>query len=378
MRTLVRWLLWKVTGRDFLPLNPSWAVMARSPELAMIGVRESCFLPVEYPFHVEEEWRIEYQIRGFGSGQLSIELGARESVAFYQGAFAVELPHVLLLERRGRKLLVNGSPVRGAQLPSAPDWLHGVLRFQSDAGRVLQRRTTHRVKRNCGTESGYFEGGAYINYDSQPGIDPQAILQSLGRFSPLRGRFLDVGCATGLLVSAALDCGLDAAGVDFSSWAVERANTRTGNKCRVLDLETAAPADFLARYDFIVMHSVIEHLADPEKALRLLFELARPGGIVYIQTLNADSLMHRLQGADWSGFSDYTHKSPWITETWLQEASVRVGFVVRSRTTHGVWNDNQHDDVWRVMGEMLANSTAATLLGQGYGDFVDIVLQRPT
>ena len=44
-------------------------------------------------------------------------------------------------------------------------------------------------------------------------------------------------------------------------------------------------------------------------------------GVVYVETLNADSLMHRIMGDDWCGYSDFTHRSPWITADWLLETA---------------------------------------------------------
>ena len=142
------------------------------------------------------------------------------------------------------------------------------------------------------------------------------------------GRFLDVGCATGLLVAAAQRRGLDAEGVDIYEWAVEKANARTGGRCRALDMDRAETSNFKSPYDIVVMHSVIEHLAEPERALRLLFEITRPDGIVFIQTLNADSLLHKLLGNDWEGYADYTHRSPWITAHWLETTALHIGFEV--------------------------------------------------
>lgn len=379
MKRWLRWLLWKLSGKDYLPLNPEWKVLGGTPEFAILGsgVHAAAFLPVSYPFQLQADWRIEYRVRGHGPGALQVQLAVPDAVPFYTGEFQVRLPHTVVIERASGGLLVNGSLVLGILPPSGTGWLHGDLRFVSDAGATAIRRTSHRVRSDLGKDAGYFQGGAYGDYEANAGYEPNAVLDTIARIRPLSGRLLDIGCATGFLVSAAQRRGLDARGIDFSPWAVERANLLTGGRCAVLDFDHAALTDLDGPYDIVVMHSVIEHLGDPERALRLAFDAVRPGGVVFIWTLNADSMFHRLLGPDWAGFSDYTHRSPWITAKWLEETSTRIGFEVQWMRRCGIWNENTRDDVWRALGEYVQLHPAATLLEQEFGDVVEMVIRRP-
>jgi SAM-dependent methyltransferase len=171
--------------------------------------------------------------------------------------------------------------------------------------------------------------------------------------------------------------GLDAHGVDFSSWAIERANSVTKGRCRRLDMDLATSTDFAERFNFIVLHSVIEHVSDPERLLKVIFEIAEPGAVIYIQTLNADSLMHCLLGRDWAGYTDYTHKSPWLTPDWLTDTAEKIGFSLLTIEREGVWNENSDDPVWRSFCDYLRLPPAAILLKDRFGDVVTLILRRP-
>ena len=74
MKRWLRWLLWKLSGKDYLPLNPEWKVLGGTPEFAILGsgVHAAAFLPVSYPFQLQADWRIEYRVRGHGPGALQV------------------------------------------------------------------------------------------------------------------------------------------------------------------------------------------------------------------------------------------------------------------------------------------------------------------
>jgi 2-polyprenyl-3-methyl-5-hydroxy-6-metoxy-1,4-benzoquinol methylase len=380
MKNLLRRLLWKIVKRDFIALNPDWRVINRGRDFGLVGkdaLVARRFLPVTYPFHIDPEWHIHYELRGEGAGLLRFTLATPDGNPICNIEQQVILPFDLHIKRESDRILANDKPLVTGAPPSDTTWLHGNFEFVADSGRTLIRHTAHRVRRDAGTEEGYFQDGAYADYENDPGMGPDAILNAIEKQHPITGRFLDAGCATGLLVEAAQRRGLEADGVDFSKWAVEKANARTGGRCRELDLDSAEASDFQGLYDIIVMHSVLEHLAEPERALQLLFDLTQPGGVVFIQTLNADSLMHRLLKTEWAGFSDYTHKSPWISAGWLESASQGVGFETVSISRHGVWLEQERDEVWRGFAELVLMYPANVLLAQEFGDFVEILLRKP-
>jgi len=384
MKRCLRWLLWKLCRRDFLVLHPDWEVVTRNAGYSLIGKNPTSgrrVLSMRYNYHTPKSWRLEYHIRGHASGSMRYTLGVPGKGPFCEVKTQVQLPLDWTVELDEPGLLFNGqhfSIMPGKTVPRDTSWLVGKFEFQSNEEAVMTRGTGHRVRTDDGESDGdYFNGSVYENYESQAGIFPKEILETIQQHHPLRGKLLDVGCATGLLVQEALAGGIEPEGIDVSPWAVERANVRTGGRCRILNLDEAKPSDFSAQYDIITLHSVIEHLADPAQALSLLFQITRPGGVVYIQTLNADSLMHKLLDSDWSGYTDYTHKSPWLTADWLAETSRRTGFEILSLKRYGVWNDNAHDEVWRSLASLIQIHPASAVLEDQFGDFVELILRRP-
>ena len=379
---LIKKVLQKVSKRDYIILNPDWySLGGEGYNLITTGRVNKQFLPIRYSYHTPPEWKLTYDLRGHQSGLLSYSLSAPEKEAFCKVEMEVQLPFTWTIKLEDGELTGNDRSlplIPGQLIPKETPWLVGEFEFRSAANERLHRRTGHRVKLEAGVaDAHYFNGLVYDSYAEDAVWFPGEVLDTIQRFHPLKGTFLDIGCAMGLLVEAAQKRGLDADGIDYSSWAVEQANARTRGCCRVLDLDKAGSVNFSTSYDIITMHSVIEHLGDPQHALQLLFEISRPGGVVYIQTLNADSLMHKIMGPDWCGYTDYTHRSPWITADWLAIEAKKVGFEVEYLRRYYVWNDNAYDDVWRSFSSFAEIYPANVILEDQFGDAIEVILRRP-
>jgi SAM-dependent methyltransferase len=138
-------------------------------------------------------------------------------------------------------------------------------------------------------------------------------LKPLERLSgPPNGRsLLDVGCYTGVFVEIAASHGWDAWGVEPSRWAVGEA-LRQGLHVVQGTLETANLPQ--THFDVVTMWDVIEHLADPRRALDHTYRLLKPGGLVVLHTIDIDSFFARLMGARW----------PWLMEMHMYYFSRRT------------------------------------------------------
>ncbi len=113
-----------------------------------------------------------------------------------------------------------------------------------------------------------------------------------------RGQLLDIGCATGVFVRAAHADGWDASGIDASVWAIERARERCvdGRFVRGLVEEVEWPA---ASLDVVTLWDALEHLPAPAAVLSRAREWLRPGGWIFLNVPNCESLMARLLGRRW-------------------------------------------------------------------------------
>jgi 2-polyprenyl-3-methyl-5-hydroxy-6-metoxy-1,4-benzoquinol methylase len=123
---------------------------------------------------------------------------------------------------------------------------------------------------------------------------------------PRAGRrtFLDIGCATGMLVESMKDAGWDARGVDVCRESAEYGIAHRGISIFVGTLEEAAfPAE-----SFYVVHfsHLIEHVPDPRAFLAEVHRVLQPGGLAVITTPNIDGFQARLFGKQWrSAIADH-------------------------------------------------------------------------
>ena len=92
---------------------------------------------------------------------------------------------------------------------------------------------------------------------------------------------LDLGCGEGFVLEALSDAGVgaDLMGIDRSETAVADARERVGNRAEIICDDVRGLRDLPRRFDVVMMLEVLEHLDDPDAALRLLDSL-HPGHIL--------------------------------------------------------------------------------------------------
>ncbi len=109
----------------------------------------------------------------------------------------------------------------------------------------------------------------------------------------LRGRrMLDIGCDTGVFLSAAAqEFGVAPVGIDVNKQAVAAARN-SGIDAFTGTLE-AAPAS-LADFPLITAIDLIEHVASPGALLEEIGRRLAPGGVTYLETPNIRSAVYRI------------------------------------------------------------------------------------
>jgi 2-polyprenyl-3-methyl-5-hydroxy-6-metoxy-1,4-benzoquinol methylase len=125
-------------------------------------------------------------------------------------------------------------------------------------------------------------------------------------------RVLEVGCSSGALTERIAAMGCRVTGIEVRPDAAERAR-RFAEDILVGDLTTMALALRPSSFDAILLIDVLEHVADPLKALRRLFPLLREGGRIVVAIPNVAHwsvrlrlLAGRFEYED-SGILDRTH-----------------------------------------------------------------------
>jgi 2-polyprenyl-3-methyl-5-hydroxy-6-metoxy-1,4-benzoquinol methylase len=118
-------------------------------------------------------------------------------------------------------------------------------------------------------------------------------------------RLLDVGCGNGRFLSLARRLGWESHGIepDAAAAQVVREQGMSLLGSRLEDL----PGELAGTFDVITLDQVIEHVYDPVDALRRCHDLLRPGGYIWLETPNTDSVGYEIYGAHWRGLESPRH-----------------------------------------------------------------------
>jgi SAM-dependent methyltransferase len=134
-------------------------------------------------------------------------------------------------------------------------------------------------------------------------------------------RILDVGCGNGAFLELARRAGWQVAGVEPDPVAAARAAEREIEiRHRLDDWLHNGPA-----FDFATVSHVLEHVHEPPRLLETLFNLLRPGGGIFLETPNIESVGHSIYGRDWRGLEAPRHLVIFNRES-LTNALSRSGF----------------------------------------------------
>ena len=133
--------------------------------------------------------------------------------------------------------------------------------------------------------------------------DPNSEFKPLHEINPLRLNYindlvggltgktvLDVGCGGGILSEGMASMGAHVTGIDLSDKALKVAKLHLLESGHHVDYRKIT-VDSLAKeqpqhFDVVTCMEMLEHVPDPAAAILALAELARPGGDVFVSTLN--------------------------------------------------------------------------------------------
>lgn len=246
-------------------------------------------------------------------------------------------------------------------------------------GRRRSRMTGHYVPAPSRTiGESYFHGDNYVDHEAEAAGEHPRIVD-LAVAHRLRPPVLEIGCATGGLLAALDAAGIQAVGLDVSSWAIERARARIGRECAwVCDVERdplPAPVKEAGPFGGLVLASVLEHFEDPFAVLAGLTPHARQGAALIVTTTNADSLTHRLFGSEWEGYFDSTHRGVDLVGVQsLRRELPRLGWRIVELSTRAIW-DGSADPTRATLREWWASDARfqGLLAERDLGDLVTCV-----
>ncbi|EKD93500.1 MAG: methyltransferase type 11, partial [uncultured bacterium] len=115
-------------------------------------------------------------------------------------------------------------------------------------------------------------------------------------FIPKQVKILDIGCGFGESLAFHKSRGCEVWGVEADK-NVEFLREVYGEKIKIGEFRKENFPE--AYFDFIALNQVIEHLKNPEKLLRDLKELLKPGGQLIVSTPNPLSAGRKIFGGKW-------------------------------------------------------------------------------
>ena len=127
-------------------------------------------------------------------------------------------------------------------------------------------------------------------------------LRIVARYARSPGRILDVGCASGLFLACAADAGWEPTGLEPSEALYEKARAALAGRGEVLPeiLENARLP--LVHFDVITMWDVLEHVPDPLSVMARCRSLLKPGGYLFLNVPDLDSVEARVFRRRWPLF----------------------------------------------------------------------------
>jgi len=148
---------------------------------------------------------------------------------------------------------------------------------------------------------------------------------------PEHKNFLDIGCATGMLLEHLRAKGWQTQGVDICKESAAYGIKKRGLNIFAGALEAAHFADGF--FHAIHFSHLIEHITDPMALLKEVRRILAPGGYIVVTTPNAQGFQARLLGKRWrSAIADHLFL---FTKKTLQQALEKTGFTIKQSLTWG-------------------------------------------
>ncbi len=118
-------------------------------------------------------------------------------------------------------------------------------------------------------------------------------------------KVIDIGCGGGILTESLAHAGAICTGLDLGSDTLCVAKAHALDQQLNIDYQLIAAETFAkmhpASYDIVVCYELLEHVPDPAAIITACAQLVKPGGWVFLSTLNrtAKAYLHAIIGAEY-------------------------------------------------------------------------------
>ncbi|MGH8141071.1 MAG: bifunctional 2-polyprenyl-6-hydroxyphenol methylase/3-demethylubiquinol 3-O-methyltransferase UbiG [Steroidobacteraceae bacterium] len=136
-------------------------------------------------------------------------------------------------------------------------------------------------------------------------LNPVRLAYVAARAALSQRRVLDIGCGGGLLSEGLARHGAHVTGIDMAPAMIEVARLHAHESQIALDYELASAEAYVAhapgQFDVITCMELVEHVPDPRSLFAAMQGLLRPGGDLFISTINRNlrSFLLAIVGAEY-------------------------------------------------------------------------------
>ena len=183
---------------------------------------------------------------------------------------------------------------------------------------------------------------------------------------------LDVGCATGGFLSEAQTEGWECIGVELSQEAVNVARQEFG--LSVLNGDIFHPELIPNSFGVVTMWHVVEHMIDPIAALTHAFTLLMPGGLLFIELPNWNSVGRLIKKERWSQLKPPEHIN-FFTPASLRHGVEQAGFKVITSVSH--YECSKTRLALRSPTSSVKALAKLTAAKTGHGGYVRLLARKP-
>jgi SAM-dependent methyltransferase len=140
---------------------------------------------------------------------------------------------------------------------------------------------------------------------------------------PRKGRLLDIGCAYGPFLAAAGEAGFSPQGIDPAAPAVRYVRETLKIPAEEGFFPDPPPALEDESFDAVSLWYVLEHFEDPRRALREIYRILRPGGVLAFSTPSFSGISRRRSPG---GFLERSPPDHWTIWTPRRCGKILAGF----------------------------------------------------
>ena len=150
-----------------------------------------------------------------------------------------------------------------------------------------------------------------------------------------KGRLLDAGCGQGYFLDYANKY-YETYGIDVSFYGIKQAKHISPTSC--FQIGAVNNLGYQHQFfDIITGFDILEHLDDPNEALREFHRVLKQDGILALTVPNIDSIGKTWKKNEWFGYRDKTHQNLLTNEEWIAILN-RNGFNIMDIFYDGLWD----------------------------------------